>query len=380
MKNNILLSLFSLLLVCVAAEVVLRTTHVFHARLAWTQPDREIGWRFTPGREFWFLGENDHAITGRINSLGWRDRERSAARAPGTYRVAVLGDSYVEAFQVELDSTFEAVAERRLNVPGAARKFEVMNFGRSGMCTAEELLVFERDVLPCHPDRVVLLFTPQNDMDDVNPATALDPVRPFFHEVAGDSLALDTSFKRTRNFRIRTLINPLKERSALVSLLVERYNSARQARALARAKATTQHANPQALTPQLRMCTHAPDPVFAGNYLLCKKLMVRMARECAAHGVRFTLAAGPLVYQPYVVKRLRMVDRTFDPDFFDTDLGALADSTGFDFITVTAPFRARTEATGRLLHWSHWNYEGHRVFGKLLADAIGAGATDGGAR
>src|SRR6185369_15709040 len=139
----------SLVLVCGALELLLRTTHLFHARLSWTEPDREIGWRFTPGREYWFFGENDHAITGRINSTGWRDRERIIKRTPHTGRLAVLGDSYVEAFQVELDSTFAARIENSMR--GSPDGFEAMNFGRSGMSPAEESVVLARDVFRFEP-------------------------------------------------------------------------------------------------------------------------------------------------------------------------------------------------------------------------------------
>lgn len=179
--RRILLALLPLLLVCGLLEVVLRSTHLFNARLSWTEPDREIGWRFTPGREYWFFAENDHAITGRINAMGWRDRERSVKKAPRTFRIAVLGDSYVEAFQVESERTCLARAESRLKGHRTPDydAFEVMNFGRSGMSPAEELIVLERDVFPCEPDVVLVLFTPHNDIADVNRETAADACRPF---------------------------------------------------------------------------------------------------------------------------------------------------------------------------------------------------------
>src|SRR5258705_5608596 len=145
MMRRALLSVLSLLIVCALLEAVLRTTHVFHARLSWTEPDREIGWRFTPGREYWFFGENDSAITGRIKTMGWPDRERSVKKAPRTYRIAVVGDSFVEAFQVESGRTFLARAEEAYKSMRTADydALEVMNFGRSGMSPTEESIVLE---------------------------------------------------------------------------------------------------------------------------------------------------------------------------------------------------------------------------------------------
>jgi len=163
--RNVLLALCSLVVAAGVIEIVLRSTHVFGARVSWTEPDPWVGWRFTPGREYWFFNENDHAITGRINSLGWRDRERARAKR-AEVRIAVLGDSYVEAFQVEFDSTFVAVAERTANAR-EGRTCEFLNFGRSGMGPAEENIVLLRDVLPIAPDLVVLVICAHNDFGDL---------------------------------------------------------------------------------------------------------------------------------------------------------------------------------------------------------------------
>ena len=360
--KRLLLAMVSLLAMCVVLEVVLRTTHLFHARLAWTEPDREIGWRFTPGRAYWFFGENDHAITGRINAMGWRDQERSQDKPAHTYRIAVLGDSYVEAFQVEQDSTFCAIAERHLNAEWPHDAANVMNFGRSGMSPAEESIVLEREIFPCRPDRVLLLFTPHNDIADVNPATTGDACRPFYH-VRGDSLVLDTSFTRRRDFKIREAINPLKQHSALVSLVVERYNAWR----LARAQANAQANDGAQLTREQRMCTAHPDPVYVTNYELCKRLIAHMAAQCKARGIQFELASVPLVYQDADVARARSIDATFDPGFFDRDLSALADSSGFSVLPMTAPFAARSRR-GIRLQWKHWNYAGHEAAFEVLRD------------
>lgn len=365
MMRRFLLAVFSLLLVCGLVEAVLRVTHLFNARISWTEPDRRIAWRFTPKRAYWFFAENDHAITGRINGAGWRDRERAQAKPPGMRRVAVLGDSYVEAFQVEMDSTFAAVAEHALDTRSGGDTYEVMNFGRSGMSPGEELIVLERDILPRQPDTVMLLFTPHNDIADVNPVTAADPCRPFFKRTVGDSLVLDLSFVERRDFRMRERLNPFKQHSALISLVSERYNAARLTRAQRRV------APAGALTREQRMCTSRPDSVFVANYELCKLLIVHMARRCEARGIRFVLAAVPLVYQEDAIRTLREADATFEPDFFDLDLAKLADVNAFRFVPMSAAFRVHGGGGGKALHWTHWNYAGHDLVALLVGPTIG---------
>src|SRR4051812_43064485 len=57
-----------------------------------------------PGAAGWHTSEGRAWV--RINSQGFRDREHNVQKPPGTIRVAVLGDSFRAAEQVELEQTF----------------------------------------------------------------------------------------------------------------------------------------------------------------------------------------------------------------------------------------------------------------------------------
>lgn len=361
----------SLLIALGVVELALRTTHAFNARLAWTEPDPMIGFRMTPARAYWFFNENDHAIEGRVNGLGWRDRERTRTKPVGTRRVAVLGDSYVEALQVELDSTFVSVAERELNRRAGAR-YEFMNFGRSGMNGVDELIVLKRDVLPCDPDVVVLLFTPSNDVADVNRATATTTLRPFCVVDARDSLALDTSFRNTRGYKFREVLNPFKQHSVLVSLVAERYGAWQLARSAGTA-GMRDGAGATTLTREQRLLTAHADSASIADYALAKRIVVEMARVCTSRGVAFVLMSVPLVYEGDALATLRGIDPTLDPNRFDNDFAALADTAGFKVVPLAEAFSSRSLATGARLHWAHWNYEGHRLAGAELAAGLMAG-------
>jgi hypothetical protein len=351
--------------VLLVAEVVFRSTHAFGARLSWFEPDPAIGYRFTPGREYWDNMENDHPITGRINSLGWRDRERSLDKPPGAYRVAFLGDSFVEAFQVEADSTFLALAEDALT-SRFGTPVEILNFGRSGFTQTEEFLVLQSDVMRFSPDLVAVLFNPMNDITDVARETTA-PTRPFYVLSPEGGLVLDTSFNEGRGFRIRSAINGLKQRSALVSLIAERWNRYRLARELA-----AYEEGKEELPGYLTLCTARPDPVYSRNYRLNKILIREMAGYCAEHGARFLLVCGDTVYMPEDIRRRAAVDSTFDPDFFEKDLAQYADSLGVEYMSLQTPFREHASAGGSSLHWGHYNYAGHRVVARKLREKLDA--------
>ena len=170
---NIIISVIVFLTFLVIAEITFRTTHLFGARISWAKPDSLIANRYVPGAKYWHNIENDHPITGKINSHGWRDKERSLRKPPDTYRIACLGDSYLDAFQVELDSHFLARTEIRLNSE-RDHKIELLNFGRSGCTQTEELLILQNDAIKFDPDLVILFFLPGNDIEDVSKETATD--------------------------------------------------------------------------------------------------------------------------------------------------------------------------------------------------------------
>lgn len=110
-----------------------------------------------------------------INSFGFRDKDFNKEKTGGVFRIAVLGDSFEEALQVELDDTFQKILERALNEylgservseePGGFKMAEVYNFGVSGYGTDEEWLVLKEKVWQFKPDMVILAFTP-NDIGD----------------------------------------------------------------------------------------------------------------------------------------------------------------------------------------------------------------------
>ena len=87
------------------------------------EPERTVGWTQVPKLEWTWAGvewyAKDYSIRIRTNSLGFRDLERSPTRPEGTVRVALLGDSFVEAIQVPFEKTAGQLLEARLNAAGS---------------------------------------------------------------------------------------------------------------------------------------------------------------------------------------------------------------------------------------------------------------------
>jgi lysophospholipase L1-like esterase len=165
-------------------------------------PDDLAGMRLRPGAHGWYREEGATYIS--INSDGWRDIERPKAKPPGVVRIAVLGDSFIEAIQVARQDTFPARLQEELASCEAFgnRPVEVLNFGVSSYGTAQELLTLRRRASEYSPDVVVLAFLPSNDVRN-NSSTLEDwKARPFF-ELKGGELIPDNSFRDDPGFKRR---------------------------------------------------------------------------------------------------------------------------------------------------------------------------------
>jgi len=379
MRNRLIrlgLRIVALLLTLLLLEVVLRTTHIFGARRNWVQPDSRIGYRFSPGQRYWHDRENDHPVSGKINIHGWRDRDWSIERPAAEHRVAILGGSFVEAFQVESDSTFLTIVEKKMN-DEFQEKYELMNFGRSDFTQAEELLVLKSDILKFKPDEVILFFLPSQNIREIYPKYAINKTRPFYYLKNDSSLALDLSYTTSREYKIKAKINPLKQKSALVSLLASRYNVLKgQQRQKQVSREVGQKIDPARnikyrIGNFLNLASLNPDPEYQKAYLVNKMLIKKIAGVCHDNGIDFTLvlvACKQLIFAN--VKGYLQVAPGFDPFWFERDMQKFSDEEGIQFISLQSLFNNLSRAGEKKLFWSHWTYEGHKVVADVLIEHL----------
>lgn len=100
-----------------------------------------------------------------INQNGWNSPHASYAleRTPGIQRVAIVGDSYVHAREVDVDKTFAEVIERDLvSEPGS---LEVFRFGIKGAPLSQYLHMLRKEVLRFQPDLIIVPLI-HNDFDE----------------------------------------------------------------------------------------------------------------------------------------------------------------------------------------------------------------------
>jgi hypothetical protein len=130
------------------------------------QADAGVGYRHFPGLQGRFVS-GAYNVRFRINNRGWNSlKDYLERKEEGVGRVAIVGDSYVEALQVDVGEAFGEVLERLLRQEG--KPVEVYRYGISGASTAYAHDLLPLEVLRDRPDCVIYLFI-DNDLQDSVP-------------------------------------------------------------------------------------------------------------------------------------------------------------------------------------------------------------------
>lgn len=128
------------------------TIHEFHP---------ELGWVKRPGSSSKHR-TSEFDVTFQVNELGLRDDPMASPEKPdGTYRVVMLGDSFVLGYTVDREDLFADLLERRWRAEG--RPVDLINAGTEGWSTDQEVLWLLEEGGAFEPD-LVLLFPYENDL------------------------------------------------------------------------------------------------------------------------------------------------------------------------------------------------------------------------
>ena len=362
------------------AEAALRLAGVEPRAKARVVPGRGI--TFEPGAAYRYVKEG--FSEGRFNREGFRDRERSVAKPPGTFRILVLGDSFVEALQVPLDDAFTAVLEDALRRRAGGDAIEVLAMGQSGFGTASELMRWREFGAAYDPDLVVLAFFAGNDVRD-NSRRLSGEVPAFYFTLDPEgSLRLDRgpmeALERRRsegglsawcveNSRLAGLVS---ERLDLLRLGRRAARDARRAKALADAGGDA-----PALAERDDRNVYLEDagPLWRDAWKVTEALVGRLAEEATAHGARFLLVSigTPEQVEDDLGRRtLAVLPPGADLDRPDRRLQAVCDARGIPCLFLAEPLRREEASSGTRLYGfgerrgGHWNAAGHRAAARAI--------------
>jgi lysophospholipase L1-like esterase len=351
--------------------------------------DQDVGYALRPGAEGWWKREGLTYV--KINSDGFHDREHTIAKPADTFRIAVVGDSFVEAFQVPLEKAFWSVMERKLQEcpPAERSKVEVLSFGVSGFSTARELIQLQKRVWQYSPDVIILLFTTGNDVRDNSRTLNAFPNQPLPYFVYQDGrLILDDSLVVARN---RTLTFRLQQSSfgrafnwaqnhvrllGLIYTVREAYQTSSQV------PERMKYLSSQSETGlDSEVYDRPATPEWEDAWRVTEGLLVEMRNEVRAKGANFLVVTGSMGIQvnPDANVRQGFMNRLGIRSLFypDERIKALGEREGFGVLNLAPTLQDYATRNGVMLHGTgdtkgrgHWNEAGHQLAGELIAQEL----------
>lgn len=328
------------------------------------QWDDLTGSSLRPGASGWYRDEGEAFIT--INDQGLRDRPHAFEKPEDVIRIAIIGDSYAAALELDAELAFWSVMEKELasspQFP-AGREPEVINFGMPGHGTAQELLTLRHRAWAYDPDVIVLAFYAGNDIRDNSRALDRGPMRPYFVLDNGD-LVLDDSFATEPGFLARS--------TALARAYYWIAPHVRTVQLLQKVKARRYQARVIAAE------SGGDEQDREAAWEVTAALLATIRREVADHGARLLVVGVTMDIQvhPYAEVQRAFAERIGVEDLLypNRRLAELAEREGFAWLDLQPQFKAFAQEQQVYLHGfgeppgeGHWNAEGHRLAGELIA-------------
>lgn len=274
-----------------------------------------------------------------VNSLGFVDEEFRRARVPGVGRIAALGDSFAVG-AVRYRENFLTLLEDLLN---RGARWEVLNFGVSGVSPREYLHIYRTQARFFDPDLVLLCFFIGNDFRELRRSSPLHGGSLYFFAIARRLWAIGAEPKFSRDetdslgeetFRALEL-----NRARLAARDLDRETERRYPATFSQLREIAAE-----LGPRLRVV------IIPDEYQVNPRLLPELPGGAEA-------AAAYDVDQPS--RRLR--------EFLDGE--------GIPYLDLLEPLReAEAQARTYIPNNTHWNARGNRVAAEALARWLGEGS------
>lgn len=378
---SILLTLTSILVSVLFAELTLRVAGITYPSLYTS--DKNLGAALRPNATGLWRTEGRAYV--QINSDGLRDVEHTLAKPVNTLRIAVLGDSFAEAFQIKPKDAFWSVLKDELQSCPAmkGRNIEVINFGVSGYGTAQELIMLRTRVWKYDPDLILLAFLTGNDFRDNSLAFSRDSGRPYFVINDGRLVLLAPQAHMQRGAFFSFLIDTgLFDNSYFIQTL---YHFQRALRHPDEMKAATDPAAAGTqLEPGLDTWIYLPPvtPDQHAAWQVTEKLIEQMYGEVREHGAGFllaTLSNGIQVHPDPEVRNAFIRDHRITDIFYpDHRIAILAERNHIPHVMLAPDLQRWAVEHNSCVHGfsnatlcgGHWNQSGHHLAGKILATEL----------
>ncbi|MDY6971274.1 MAG: hypothetical protein SV775_02985 [Thermodesulfobacteriota bacterium] len=185
MIKNLLLSFLTVIFCLLVGESVMRSVGPPYFDSLFWEYEPELGWTNRKDCFFYSTGGDKKPILVEFNKEGFRGNNYPAEKPAYTRRVIILGDSFSEATQVNVEEIYWRRLSTLLGSNNGNYRWEVINFGVGDYSTTQEYLTLVSKALDYSPDLIVLQVFPGNDVCNntivaPNIASPQDEYRPYF--------------------------------------------------------------------------------------------------------------------------------------------------------------------------------------------------------
>ncbi len=176
-------------------------------------------------KNFKYVYFNEGFGVGSFNEHRFLGKSVPIKKEENTIRIALLGDSYIEAFHVFERDYFGQIAQRKLSKKYPDKKVEILNFGRSGFDVADVYALHQKMVQEFSPD-YILYFISNDDLtpkysDILRPRTLLenDSLKIAMNFSESDVNTYQKTKFLTQNSTLLNMMNDGRQKAKEVSIL-----------------------------------------------------------------------------------------------------------------------------------------------------------------
>lgn len=379
-----------LLLVILVVASLVASLAVAEMVLRWAKPPffswpiqnyhPTLGWTGWPSRVY-YHGVDDHFVRYPTNQLGFRDQVHSVEVPQEVRRIVLVGDSFCEAAQVEIEASFFSRL-RRILCRNSPEYWDVVNLGMGDWGPVQELIALREIGLEYRPALVIVQVFPLNDIINCSFSGAYmgavnDTYRPFL-DPADD-------------FRSITYLNPtmtwLRQRSFLFrhaflfasnhvdSIGDERYFRTYQEQEAFARDCNVRFGFPADIGVAINMNTFAPPEqqldLIREGWTGTERALQEIHRVAQGAGAKMLVlvVAHQHELSTEVDHWRQRLPFEFEPDLAHERLARLFAGTDVEVVSLLGTFNEHVDEVVPYL-WGHFNPAAHRIVADVLADRV----------
>lgn len=307
------------------------------------------------------------------NQFGFNDRDYPLQKAPDTFRVLVVGDSF--GWAGGLEGNYSALLETMFERRDGAHKIDVINTGYPGTDTAEQLTMLKKYGLQYNPDLVILGFFAGNDFFDGDPNRKRIVVNDCFVDI-------------DKRYEHRFLGYPIIAQSRTLLFLRQKYEIYERTK-----KAAAEAREWVAATGQPAPLKNLPEETFLNvqnskleffntrtsaqrfgpniNYIF--QSISEMNDLLKSRNIKFMVAIYPDEMQvsqtefDTLVKKFGLNREEYNLNLAEDLLGSFLESKHIPYVDLLGGFRAEEQKQSLyLFRNTHWNKAGNQLAAEML--------------